>query len=185
VRKDEHVIVVDKPAGLAVQATREAGGALDEQLMQAHPEARLFHRIDRDTSGLVLFTRTRAARQRLTADLAAGRIRREYVAVVDGIPAASFTVDAAIEGRPAATKVRLVRAAATCALVECELVTGRTHQIRIHLAGVRHPILGDRAHAPPAVAERAPRLALHAARLAWPGGSARSPVPPEIAALVE
>ncbi len=183
--QDAEVLVIDKPAGLAVQATREAAGALDEQVAKAFPEARLLHRIDRDTSGLVLFTRSRTARQRMQAALETGAIRREYLAVVDGRPAEdSFTVAAPVGGRDASTLVHVLKRGRDASLVECILATGRTHQIRLHLAGVGHAILGDPLHAPPPVTARSARLALHATRLAWPGASAQSPLPAELAALV-
>jgi 23S rRNA-/tRNA-specific pseudouridylate synthase len=86
-------------------------------------------------------------------------------------------------GQPAASLVRVRRRGAGRALVEVELVTGRTHQIRVHLSAAGWPILGDPIYGGPA-AELAPRLALHAEQLEWPGGSARSPLPEEIEQLV-
>jgi 23S rRNA pseudouridine1911/1915/1917 synthase len=115
--------------------------------------------------------------------------------VCAGSPASdTFTIDAPIGRDPsdvkkrrvrgvnaeeARTQVRVVRRAAngSATLLAITLDTGRTHQIRVHLAHAGHPLLGDPLYAPPAIAARAPRLALHATRLAWQGGEARSPAP--------
>jgi RluA family pseudouridine synthase len=187
-------VVIDKPAGLPVAAERGGGRSLDAEVAARWPGATLLHRIDRETSGLVLFARGRDARRRLQTDLGAGRIRRLYAAVVAGEPPDALRLDAAIGpdpadprrmraavpgGKPALTVARVVRRAAGRALLEVELHTGRTHQIRAHLAGAGYPILGDRAYGGPP----APRLALHARRLEWPGGHAESPVPEPLGAL--
>jgi 23S rRNA pseudouridine1911/1915/1917 synthase len=199
VHEDADVVVIDKPAGLAVQATREAGGALDEQVARRYAGATLVHRIDRDTSGLVLFARTDAARARLQAALAERRLAREYLAIVRGTAPHEMTLDATIGpdprdrrrqaarvpgGQAARTHVRLVRTHLDRSLLGCVLDTGRTHQIRVHLADAGWPILGDPLYAPAEVRAAAPRLALHATRLAWPGGAAESPLPDELAALM-
>ncbi len=197
---DAEVVCVEKPAGLPVQATREAGGALDEQVARKYVGATLVHRIDRDTSGLVLFARNDEARERFAAELAIGRITREYLAVVHGTPAAAtFTLDAPVgpdprdrrrqaanapTGRSARTLVAVVTAGRVASLLRCTLDTGRTHQIRVHLADAGHAVLGDPLYAPPDVRAASPRLALHAARLAWPGGEAESALPDELARLV-
>jgi 23S rRNA pseudouridine1911/1915/1917 synthase len=195
VHQSAALLVVDKPAGLPVVAPRAGGAALDEQVAARVPGALPLHRIDRDTSGLVLFTLDRAARQALTKDLASGRLVRVYLAVVAGAPPDRITLDAPIGpdpadrrrfkadvpgGRRARTEVRVVARGAAATLVEARLVTGLTHQIRVHLAGAGHPILGDALYGGPS----APRLALHAARLEWPGGQATSELPAELAALV-
>jgi 23S rRNA pseudouridine1911/1915/1917 synthase len=200
VHEDREVLVVDKPAGLAVQATREAGDALDEQVARAYPGATLLHRIDRDTSGLVLFVREDAARARLQAALGAGRIVREYLAVVAGAPpTAAFVCDAAIGpdprdrrrqaarvpgGQAARTHVAIERRGLSASLLRCRLDTGRTHQIRVHLADAGLPILGDPLYAPADVRAAAPRLALHATHLAWDLQHAFSPLPEDLARLV-
>jgi 23S rRNA pseudouridine1911/1915/1917 synthase len=204
VHEREDVLVVDKPAGLAVQATREAAGALDEQVAARYPGATLVHRIDRDTSGLVLFARTNGARARFHDWLESRALRREYLAVVrtKAAPAARFVLDAPLGpdvrehrkqaanvpgGLAARTEVTLERhdAARATALLRCVLDTGRTHQIRVHLAAVGLPVLGDPLYAPDEARALCPRLALHAARLAWPPRTTvSSPLPPELAALV-
>ena len=174
VHLDEDTIVVDKPVGLPVQATRDGGGALDEQVAALHPGARLVHRIDRDTSGLVLFTRHPEAHRRFAALLATGGLRRVYRAVVVGEPETrelDFPIAPDPEdrrrfsvhdtGRPTRTRLRRLDAQGGRSLVELELVTGRTHQARVHLAHAGHPILGDPIYAPPEVRALSPRLLLH------------------------
>jgi RluA family pseudouridine synthase len=194
VYEDADVLVVDKPAGLATVADRAGGRSLDVEVAALHPAARPFHRIDRDTSGLVLFTRRRAARQQLAAALERGAVERIYAAVVVGAPPDALVLDAPIGpdpddrrrmragvpgARPARSDVRVRARGAARALVEVRLVTGLTHQIRVHLSSAGWPIVGDVLYGGPPAA----RLALHAERLVWPGGSAVAPLPEEVAAL--
>jgi 23S rRNA pseudouridine1911/1915/1917 synthase len=194
VHEEAGIVVVDKPAGLPVTRGRAGGAALEPLVAGRFPGARAFHRIDQDTSGLVLFARGDGAR-RLAAALAAGRLEREYLAVVAGAPPDVLCLDAPIGpdpadrrrmkagvpgGKPARTDVTVVRRVAGRALVRARLSTGLTHQIRVHLAGVGHPVLGDTVYGGPPAA----RLALHATRLGWPGGEAASPLPADLDALV-
>ncbi len=188
VHQDSEVIVIDKPPGVASQATRAlAAGALDRLVAESiDRDARLLHRLDRDASGLVLFTRTPGARRRFAALLAAYQLERTYCAAVWGHwERAEGAISGPIgrhphdhrrmvvgPGRPALTRFRLVRRGRTpdgvpVSLLQLDLVTGRTHQIRVHLADAGHPICGDALYAP----EQPPleRLFLHAHRLAWPG----------------
>lgn len=193
--RDRDVLVVDKPAGLAVTAPRAGGAALDEQVAALVATARPLHRIDRDTSGLVLFTLGPEAQRRLAHALALGRILRLYFAVVAGTPPAQLVLEEPIGpdpndrrrfragvpgGRPAKTELRIVEVGLGTSLIEARLVTGLTHQIRVHCAGIGHPIVGDRLYGGLA----APRLALHATRLEWPGGQASSALPSELAKWV-
>jgi 23S rRNA pseudouridine1911/1915/1917 synthase len=195
VHADADVLVVDKPAGVPSQATREStAGALDRMVAEVEPGARLLHRLDRDASGLVLFTRTEAAQPRFAAWLRAGAIERRYVAVVWGHVAAdagrlerSIGRDprdrrrmSAGQGRPARTVYRVLRrgraaSGAPTTLLEIDLETGRTHQIRVHLADAGHPLCGDRLYGGEPAIER---LCLHACRLAWPDTAVTSPAPP-------
>ncbi|HXQ49657.1 MAG TPA: RluA family pseudouridine synthase [Stellaceae bacterium] len=230
--EDEHVIVVDKPAGLVVHP---APGNPDRTLVNAllaHCGASLagiggvrrpgiVHRLDKDTSGLMVVAKSELAHARLAADFAARRIERAYVALVWGVPAPVAGEIAtrigrsgrdrkkmavvASGGKEAVTHYRVVRAYGNfAARVECRLATGRTHQIRVHLAARGHPLIGDRTYgggrgggriaAAPEPAREAlaafPRQALHAQLLGFvhpaTGETLRfeSGLPRDLAALV-
>jgi len=168
--EDDQLVVVDKPAGLVVHP---GPGNPDRTLVNAliaHCGASLVgvggvgrpgivHRLDKDTSGLMVVAKTDAAHQSLTRQFAARTIERVYVALVRGVPPATGEVSGAIGrsradrkkmavvvgGRPALTRYRLLRSFArgAASLVECRLATGRTHQIRVHMAAIGHPLLGD------------------------------------------
>jgi len=170
VHTDDHIIVADKPAGLVTAPTPESDrGDLLDQLAQRHGEVYLVHRIDLPTSGLLVFARTREANRRLGDAFAAHDVDREYLAVAIGAVAAQ-TIDRPIEGRRAVTHVEPVEALAGATLVRVRLETGRTHQIRIHLAGAGHPVAGDAQHGGEVsrtFVPRPPRLALHAAVLGF------------------
>jgi 23S rRNA pseudouridine1911/1915/1917 synthase len=170
VHTDEHIIVADKPAGLVTAPTPESDrGDLLDQLAQRYGEVYLVHRIDLPTSGLLVFARTREANRRLGDAFVTHDVDREYLAVAVGALAAQ-TIDRPIEGRRAVTYVEPIEALAGATLVRIRIETGRTHQIRIHLAGVGHPIAGDPQHGGEAsrtFVPRPPRLALHAAVLGF------------------
>jgi 23S rRNA pseudouridine1911/1915/1917 synthase len=194
VHSDAHIIVVDKPAGLVTAPTPESdrGDVLD-QLGQQFGEVYLVHRLDLPTSGLLVFARTRDANKRLGDAFKVHDVEREYRAVAVGAVAAQ-TIDRPIDKRRAVTHVAPVETFATATLASVRLETGRTHQIRIHLAGIGHPVCGDRTHGGEverAFLPRPPRLALHAMVLgfAHPATGERvrweSPLPDELAAWVE
>ena len=220
---DEHLIVIDKPVGLVVHP---GAGNPDHTLVNglierfpelaALPRAGLVHRIDKDTSGLLIAARTPGAFQTLVRALARREIHRHYLAVVNGVLVAGGTIDAAIgrdpqqrtrmrvmtSGREAVTHYRVAERYRAHTLLEVELETGRTHQIRVHLAWRGYPLIGDsrygaRPHLPPAAdpALRAalqhfPRQALHAWRLAFthPADDTalefESPLPADLEALL-
>ena len=167
---DDHVIVVDKPAGLVTAPTPESDrGDLLDQLARRFGEVYLVHRIDLPTSGLLVFARTRAANKQLGDAFARHDVDREYRAVAIGEVAAQ-TIDRPIQGKRAVTHVGVVEPLAGATLVSARLETGRSHQIRIHLAGLGHPVAGDHQHGGEAArtfVPRAPRLALHAAVLGF------------------
>ena len=178
---DEDVLIVDKPAGLCAQPGRRGGPSLTALLP---PHAVLLHRLDAEASGLLLCARNPAAAAALQQALSLGEITREYAAVVAGLPPESGRIDLRIgpgaqrgprsalrqcypasspHGQPATTLFRVAGQAGSGpgARVLVQLWTGRTHQIRVHLAALGHPILGDVAYGGPP----APRLLLHAVRL--------------------
>lgn len=227
VYEDELIIVVDKPAGMVVHpAAGNPAGTLVNALL-AHCGAGLsgiggvarpgiVHRLDKDTSGLMVVAKTDRAHQALAAQFADRSLSRDYAALVRGVPrpaerdiAAPIGRDphnrkrmavVARGGKPALTRYRAVRAYAPYAcLLDCRLQTGRTHQIRVHLAWVGHPIVGDPLYARP-LPPRAPaaetlnpfpRQALHAKglRLIHPGSCTEmrfdSPLPADFRALLE
>jgi len=198
--EDDHLLVLDKPAGLVVHpgAGNPAGTLLnallyrDAKLAQV-PRAGIVHRLDKDTSGLLVVARSLPAQTALVAMLAARDIHRRYVAVVNGVPVAGGTVDAPLDrhptdrlrravqegGRPAITHYRVREKFRAHASLQCELESGRTHQIRVHMAHAGWPLVGDPLYgrglklprgATPRLAEALRgfrRQALHAEHLAF------------------
>ena len=224
--EDEALIAFDKPAGLAVHGGSGIQAGLIEQLRASRPQAaflELVHRLDRDTSGILLVAKQRKALVALHRALADGRIHKRYLAIVKGywgrsapktlnFPLHRYVagdgerrVRVQAEGQAASTRIHLVRHIAcpgveglppSLSLLECELLTGRTHQIRVHLAQAGFPILGDQKYGDFPLNKLLARLGnrrmfLHAFRLSGEhpvGGQAlriESPVPQEFAALEE
>ena len=212
VHEDADLMIVEKPAGLVVHpAPGNWRGTLMNGLLHARPDsaglprAGIVHRLDKDTSGLMMVARSERAFERLTAALAARTIGRRYLAVVEGSPMPQFTIDAPIgrdprdrlrmavvepeRGRRAVTHVTRLAAAAGCATVECRLETGRTHQIRVHLASRGHALVGDVGYGGRVRAGFA-RQALHAWRLEFMHPTREvpmrfaSPVPPDMVGLL-
>jgi 23S rRNA pseudouridine1911/1915/1917 synthase len=214
--EDEHLLVVDKPAGVVVHpgAGRERG-TLAAGLLHRYPELEgvgqpgrwgIVHRLDQGTSGLLVVARTAESYGVLTRQLAARQIHRTYLALVHGVPdMPTGTIDAPIgrdpahptrkkvtpEGRPARTHYRLINPYGTASLLELELETGRTHQIRVHLSAIGHPVVGDRAYSRRPDPVRVRRMFLHAEgiRLTHPVTGieieVHSPLPPELAGPLE
>ena len=189
VHVDDALIVVDKPAGLVTAPTPESDrGDLLDLLSKQFGEVFLVHRIDLPTSGLLVFARTRDANKLLGDAFKEHAVDREYRAVALGQVAAQ-TIDRPVDGRRAVTHVEPIEALSGATLVAARLETGRTHQIRIHLAGLGHPVAGDRTHGGElerTFIPRPPRLALHAAVLGFihpvTGQRVRweSPIPDEL-----
>ena len=193
VHVDEHIIVADKPAGLVTAPTPESDrGDLLDQLSTTYGEVYLVHRIDLPTSGLLVFARTRQANKRLGDLFKIHDIEREYRAVAIG-EVTDQTIDRPVDGKRAVTHIRVLERLAGATLLAARLETGRTHQIRLHLAGLGNPLAGDTQHGGErsrTFIPRAPRLALHAAVLGFnhPATGApvlyESPLPPELAAWI-
>ncbi|MGH2872189.1 MAG: RluA family pseudouridine synthase [Solirubrobacteraceae bacterium] len=206
--EDEHLLVVDKPAGVVVHPARgHRDGTLSQALagLAAGGEqpwrAGIVHRLDRDTSGLLVVAKRDDVHRALKALLAARELRREYLALVHGRPSArTGTIDAAIGrdrrdrlrvsldsdlAREARTHFETERWLATTTLLRVTLQTGRTHQIRVHLAAIGHPVCGDPQYGTAGELGLA-RQFLHAARLAFThpmsGASVdvRSPLPADL-----
>lgn len=212
VHEDDALLVLDKPAGLVVHpGSGNWSGTLMNALLHHAPQlaqvprAGIVHRLDKDTSGLMVVAKTVEAQTALVRQLAARQVRRVYLAIVEGVVEADGRVEAPIgrhprertkmavveRGKPAVTHYRVIERLPGHTLVECRLETGRTHQIRVHMQSIGHPLVGD-----PVYGSRASRLlfhrqALHAAELAlvhpvshepmvW-----RSPLPADMVALLE
>ncbi|XKH00093.1 23S rRNA pseudouridine(1911/1915/1917) synthase RluD [Marinobacter nauticus] len=164
VYEDEHLLVINKPAGLVVHpAAGHAAGTLVNALLNYAPEvenlprAGIVHRLDKDTSGIMVVARSLVAHTSLVEQLQTRTMGREYEAVVVGTLTGGATVDAPIgrhptdrkrmavvpTGKPAVTHYRLVERFAAHTHIRCKLESGRTHQIRVHMAHVRHPLVGD------------------------------------------
>ncbi len=162
--EDEHLLVIDKPAGLVVHpgaGNRDhtlVNGLMDFNEQQGGlPRAGLIHRLDKDTSGLLLVARTSRSFKLLTTALKNREIKRRYHAVVEGVLTAGMSIDAAMgrdpknrtrqkvqeSGRPALTHVKVLERFRAHSLIEAHLETGRTHQIRVHLSHMAYPLLGD------------------------------------------
>jgi 23S rRNA pseudouridine1911/1915/1917 synthase len=190
---DDHIVIADKPAGLVTAPTPESDrGDLFDQLGRQFGELYLVHRLDLPTSGLLVFARTRAANKLLGDAFVRHDVDRVYRAVAIGEVAAQ-SIDRPIDGRNAVTHVAPVEALAGATLLDVQLETGRTHQIRIHLAGLGHPLAGDTQHGGETsrtFIPKAPRLALHAAVLGFthPATGERvrfeRPMPAELAAWI-
>ncbi len=221
--EDADLLIVDKPAGLVTHPapghdsgtlvnallgmTAEDGGTLGT--VAGIERAGIVHRLDRDTSGLLMVARTDVAQIALQAQLKARRVHKRYLALVSGsVTAQVGRVEAPIgrdprdrlrmaivpDGREAITGYRVRERFALWTLLELELVTGRTHQIRVHMASIGHPVAGDRLYSTGAV-RRGPdgleRLFLHAWRLELASPSsgglirAESPLPPALESVLE
>ncbi len=182
---DDACLVAVKPSGmLSVPGRGEAGrDCLAARVQAEWPDALVVHRLDMSTSGLMLFARGAEMQRALSIAFAERRVGKRYVAVVDGlIEPAQGEIDLPLaadwpnrpkqrvdteHGKPSLTRYRVVAQAADGAWsrVELEPVTGRAHQLRVHLSARGHAILGDALYACPAVLARAERLLLHAAQL--------------------
>lgn len=196
--EDEHILVLNKPAGLVVHpAAGNPDGTLQNALLHhdpglaAVPRAGIVHRLDKDTTGLMVVAKTVKAHKTLVDALQARQVKREYQALVVGTPTAGGAVDAPIgrhptqrtrmavvaAGKHAVTHYRVAERFRIHTLLQVNLETGRTHQIRVHMAHIHYPLVGDsvyggRLKLPPSSSEAVrqtltgfKRQALHACRL--------------------
>jgi len=209
--EDSELLVLDKPPGLlahpVVPGARDAlvnGIAHHFQRQGLRARVHLVHRLDRDTSGVLVIAKTPDAHRRLDAQLRARTLRREYLAVASGeVPGAAGVVDAPIgrdparpalrvvrpDGQPACTRYRVVERLSGATLLRLDLETGRTHQIRVHLAHLGHAVVGDAVYG--ASTEWIGRQALHAVRLSLVHPAAgqelsfEAPLPADMQRLLE
>jgi 23S rRNA pseudouridine955/2504/2580 synthase len=187
--EDAALIVIDKPSGVAVHGGSGVSFGVIESLRAERPEAKfleLAHRLDRDTSGLLIVAKKRSALTALHAMLREGRVEKVYLALAKGVPARpAFEISESLhkyvtsqgerrvavreDGKASVTRVKVVKSGASFSLLELRLMTGRTHQIRVHLQHAGHPVLGDDKYGdfPLNRQLKVKRLMLHAARLAF------------------
>ena len=219
--EDADMVVIDKPAGLVVHpAAGHADGTLVnalafhvKDLSGVGGELRpgIVHRLDKDTSGVMVIAKNDATHRALTTAWNTDAVRKEYIAVVYGTPSASKgTIEAPIGrdprdrkrmavvpgGRQAITDYEVIERLRYASVLRCRLRTGRTHQIRVHLKHLGHPIIGDPAYSGPqwrgipdkrlqkAIAGFG-RQALHAASIRLPAGTFEAPLPVDMSSLIE
>ena len=213
IHEDSALAVIHKPAGLVVHpGSGNWHGTLLNGLLHRWPDAAgiaragIVHRLDKDTSGLMVVARSLTAQTDLIRQLQARTVKREYLAVAFGQLRGDMIIDLPIgrhptqrtrmavveSGKPAVTHVKILERLPTCTVVQCSLETGRTHQIRVHLAQAGHPLVGDPVYGDRRVrAFGFDRQALHARRLGLrhPATGAAmswaSPLPDDIADLIE
>ena len=187
---DDTLLVVDKPGGLLAVPGRGAGrqDCLAARVQARYPDALIVHRLDMATSGLMVMARGPAAQRALSMAFAARAVKKRYIALVAGRleapPEGWGLIDLPLVGdwpnrprqivdhtmgKPSLTRWRVVAhdPASGTTRVELEPVTGRSHQLRVHLAALGHPIVGDSLYASPEVQAQAPRLMLHACSLGF------------------
>jgi 23S rRNA pseudouridine1911/1915/1917 synthase len=218
VHEDRDLVVVDKPAGLVVHpGAGQASGTLVHGLLARYPDIRevgqpdrpgIVHRLDKGTSGLMLVARSQPAYEALVAMLADRRVERRYHAMVWGtVDSPTGMVDAPVgrssrdrtrmavtlRGKDAQTRYEVVRAFTDPVAVtelRCKLETGRTHQIRVHMASIGHPVVGDSRYGGRRPSLRSPRPWLHAEHLAFVHPITAeplafdSPLPPDLTAVL-
>ncbi len=219
VHADDDVVVVDKPPGLVVHpGAGNPEGTLVNGLLARYPELAevgdperpgIVHRLDKDTCGLLVVARTRRAHRALVEQLSSRAVERRYLTLAWGTTTASQgVVDAPIGrsprdrtrmavvdgGRPARTAYEVVDRftdPVEATLLRCALETGRTHQVRVHLAAIGHPVVGDATYGGERASFAAPRTFLHAARLGFTHPATGrtvafdSPLPPDLAAVLD
>ena len=213
VHEEASLLVIDKPAGLVVHpGSGNWSGTLMNALLhhapqlQALPRAGIVHRLDKETSGLLVVAKTLEAQTDLVRQLQAHTVKRQYQAVVEGrVVPADGRIDAAIgrhptarvkmavvsRGKPAVTHFQVLQRFARHTLIACQLETGRTHQIRVHMQSIGYPLVGDPAYGAKNVQRIFKRQALHAWRLGLIHPDTRlamaweAPLPDDLRTLIE
>mgnify|MGYP000564771883 CR=1 FL=1 len=193
--EDEHLLVLDKPSGLLSVPGRgpDKQDCLSKRVQDIYPEALVVHRLDQDTSGLLIMARGIEAQRRISRMFENRLVKKRYMAVVAGdlrsAPAHSaanaegwHTIEGNImldwerrpihiihpDGKPSRSLWRCLEASESASLIELEPFTGRTHQLRVHMQSIGHPMLGDSLYATPEALAMSPRLMLHAQELGFP-----------------
>jgi 23S rRNA pseudouridine1911/1915/1917 synthase len=194
--EDEWIAAIDKPPGVVVHPTyRNWTGTILNGLLWRYQsravEPRIATRLDKDTSGLVIVALSADVHARVQRDMSAGRVRKEYLAIVRGVPTPASDIIAlplarsaedrrrvvvSADGQPCRTQYQVLSTANGSAVVRCVLLTGRSHQIRVHLSASGWPIEGDRVYGPPDTAIHRHRQALHAWRVTMPHPISRRPL---------
>ena len=189
---DAALVVLNKPSGLLAVPGKTSAECLSLQVQAQFADALIVHRLDMSTSGLMVMARGMAAQRAMNTHFAERRVHKRYVAIAHGdcrgtsvaLEVDWHTIDLPISvdwpkrplrkidfdtGKPSSTRWRCVAydAARHASRLELEPLTGRSHQLRVHLQAIGHPILGDALYAPPEIAAQAPRLLLHACELAF------------------
>jgi len=177
---DDRLVVINKPAGLLSVPGRTEPDCASARVQAIYPDALIVHRLDQATSGLLLFARGLEAQRELSADFAERRVGKLYVAVVAGHLQGEGLIDLPLGadwpkrprqqvdlegGKPSQTRWRVLAHEGNHTRVALEPLTGRSHQLRVHLAHLGHAILGDSLYATPDITAAAPRLLLHASEL--------------------
>jgi 23S rRNA pseudouridine955/2504/2580 synthase len=209
--EDAALLVVDKPAGVAVHGGSGVSFGVIESLRASRPQAKfleLAHRLDRDTSGLLMLAKKRSALVELHRMLREGEVDKRYLALAKGrwegrtreireplhkyvTPTGERRVSVREGGMEAITRISVVKKSDELSFLEIQLLTGRTHQIRVHLAHAGHPLLGDEKYGDADANKGMKRLFLHAANLALAHPLTRealafkAPLPPDMKAFVE
>jgi tRNA pseudouridine32 synthase/23S rRNA pseudouridine746 synthase len=180
VHVDDRMVVVDKPAGLLSVPGRTEPDCASARVQALYPDALTVHRLDQATSGLLLLARGIEAQRELSADFAERRVGKRYVAVVSGHLQGHGLIDLPLapdwpnrprqhvdfeRGKSSQTRWRVLGHQGSNTRVALEPLTGRSHQLRVHMAHLGHAIVGDALYAAPAVAAASPRLLLHACAL--------------------
>ena len=188
--EDPYLLVLEKPSGLLSVPGRgpDKQDCLSKRVQAVYPDALIVHRIDQDTSGLLLMARGIEAQRRMQRLFENRQVDKRYVAVVDGHPKLGTPDDEGWQriegpilldwerrpihiihpdGKPSQSRWRVLQSGAQRSVLELEPITGRTHQLRVHLQSIGHPILGDSLYAPHDLRAQSPRLLLHARDLAF------------------